>query len=183
MIPKDFVNKYLPYAKEAETSTGISAIVILAQSAIETGWGEKCPGNMMFGIKDTDGLNGNEQLVTTTEYHATANVKYPVIISIKWDKNYKKFKYRVKDWFRKYDTPADSFKDHCKFFFENKRYAKALAVKDNPELFIKEVAAAGYATGPAYSKLWLDVAKMIKKISLNNEKTPNSSIGNSTYQL
>ena len=164
MLPSEFVKKYYPFAKEAEASTGISAIAILSQSALETGWGEKCPGNMMFGIKDTDGVNGNEQLVTTTEWHSTATVKYPVIISITWADKRKLFKYVVKDYFRKYDSPADSFKDHCKFFFENARYKKALEVKSDYSAFINEVAKAGYATGPAYAKLWIDVANMIKKI-------------------
>ena len=68
MKPKDFVVKYYPYAKQIEDELGLSSIAILAQCALESGWGEHAPGNMMFGIKDTDGINGNEQLITTTEY-------------------------------------------------------------------------------------------------------------------
>ena len=81
MNPKQFVKAYLPYAKETETKTGISAIAILTQAALESGWGKVAPNNMFFGIKDTDGVNGNEQLITTTEYTRSAKNPMPVAIS------------------------------------------------------------------------------------------------------
>jgi flagellum-specific peptidoglycan hydrolase FlgJ len=66
--PKEFVGTYYPFAKNAELKTGINAVAILAQAALESGWGKFAPNNMFFGIKDTDGVNENEQLLTTTEY-------------------------------------------------------------------------------------------------------------------
>lgn len=165
MTPKDFVKAYLGYAQEAENKTGISAIAILAQAALESGYGKAAPGNMFFGIKDTDGVNGNEQLLTTTEYSRSANLKFPVIVSITpvIKNGQKYFKYIVKDYFRKYDTPADCFTDHCKFFFTNPRYAKALTVKGDPYKFVEEIAAAGYATAPDYAKLLKSICDSIKK--------------------
>ena len=164
MKPKDFVEKYLPFAKQTEAKTGISAVAILAQAAVESGWGKAAPGNMFFGIKDTDGVNGNEQLITTTEYSTRANLIFPVIVSvtpvIKGGKKY--FKYIVKDYFRKYDTPEQSFTDHAMFFVNNKRYSRAMAVKADPVLFIDEVAKAGYATAPDYAKVLKDVVKTIQ---------------------
>lgn len=154
MKSSDFVAKYLPYAKQTEEKTGIKAEFILAQAALESGWGESAPGNMFFGVKDSDGINGNEQLLTTTEYLKTDKAKFPVVLSIEkvirngaeW------FKYRIKDYFRKYKTPEESFTQHAQFFFKNKRYAKALTFKDNPFRFAEEVAKAGYATDPDYAK-------------------------------
>ena len=165
MKPKEFVQQYYPFAKQTEQKTGISAIAILAQAALESNWGKVAPGNMFFGVKDTDGINGNEQLLTTTEYSRSANLKFPEIISItpvirngqKW------FKYKVKDYFRKYETPEQCFTDHGNFFLKNKRYAKALAVKNDPYKFIDEVAKAGYATAPNYASILKSVAKMIEK--------------------
>lgn len=165
MKPKEFVKNYYPFAKESEVKTGISAIAILAQAALESGWGKAAPGNMFFGIKDTDGINGNEQLLTTTEYSRSANLKFPVILSVtpvirngqKW------FKYRVKDYFRKYDTPEQCFTDHSNFFIKNKRYAKALLVKNDPYKFIEEIAKAGYATAPDYGSVLKDIAKIIEQ--------------------
>jgi hypothetical protein len=58
----------------------------------------------------------------------------------------------VKDWFRAYPSPEACFADHAQFFFKNKRYAKALAVRADPYKFAVAVAQAGYATDPAYAQ-------------------------------
>ncbi len=165
MKPKDFVNSYLAFARQTENKTGISAIAILAQAALESGWGKAAPGNMFFGVKDTDGLNGNEQLVITTEYSRRADLKFPVIISVTpvIRNGQKFFKYLVKDYFRKYKTPEESFTDHANFFFQNKRYKQALTVKADTYKFIDEIAKAGYATAPDYAVTLKSVAHTIEK--------------------
>lgn len=166
MKPKDFVEKFLPFALETEKKTGINALFTLAQAAIESGWGDVAPGNAFFGVKDTDGVNGNEQLLTTTEYSRRMDLKFPVIISIVpvMRNGVKMFKYTIKDYFRKYDTPEECFTEHSQFFLKNKRYAKALEVKEDPYNFADAVARAGYATDPNYAKLLKDVMQMIEKI-------------------
>lgn len=153
MSPKDFKIKYLPFAQESEFKTGINAYATLAQAAEESGWGEHAPGNMFFGIKDTDGINGNEQLIITTEYSKRADLKFEHFIKMEpvvlHDEKF--FKYTIKSYFRKYNTPEESFTDHANFFLRNGRYAEALKVKADPNAFIDEIAKAGYATGPAYA--------------------------------
>lgn len=165
MKPKEFVQQYYPFALKTQQKTGISAVAVLAQAALESGWGKYAPGNMFFGVKDTDGVNGNEQLLQTTEYSRRADLKFPEIISITpvVRNGEKYFKYVVKDYFRKYTTPEECFNDHTKFFFENKRYKKALEVKNDPYKFIDEIAKAGYATAPDYAEILKKVAKMIEK--------------------
>ena len=165
MDAKKFVETYMPFARQTEQKTGISAIAILAQAAVESGWGEIAPGNMFFGVKDTDGINGNEQLITTTEYSRSATLKFPVIISITpvMRNGIKYFKYKVKDYFRKFDTPEESFTLHAQFFLKNKRYAKALAVGKDTMAFIDAIALAGYATDPDYAKVLKSVARKIKQ--------------------
>lgn len=164
MTPGEFIKAFLPYARETEEKSGISAVFILAQAALESAWGSAAPGNMFFGVKDTDGINGNEQLLTTTEYSQRADIKFPEIISIepviRDGKKY--FKYRVKDYFRKYETPGDCFNDHAQFFKVNSRYQFALKVSDDPEQFALQVASAGYATDPEYSDKLITVIRMIK---------------------
>lgn len=164
MTPGEFIKKYLPFALETQDKTGISAVAILAQAALESGWGEKAPGNMFFGVKDTDGINGNEQLLVTTEYSRRADLKFPEIISITpVERNgVKYFKYVVKDYFRRYETPEECFTDHASFFFRNPRYAKALEVKYDPIRFIEEIAKAGYATDPGYADTLKKVAMTIQ---------------------
>jgi len=166
MLPKNFVSSYLPYAQEAQAATGISAVAILAQAALESGWGDRAVGNMFFGIKDTDkGKTGKGQLLVTTEYLKSPDQKklFPEVISVTWNERRKRWKYVVKDWFRKYDSPAGSFKDHAQFFLQNQRYAVAMAHAGDPIRFLQEVAKAGYATAPDYAKILLQLVKMIQK--------------------
>lgn len=164
MTPKEFITKFLPYALETERNTGISALFILAQSALETGWGKSVPGNMMFGVKSKESMPAEKrQLVQTTEILATDKAKFPVIISIE-KRSDGKYKYIVKDWFRKYDTPEESFTDHAKLFLTNKRYAKALEVKTDPYKFAEEVAKAGYATEPTYAERLKKVIRKVEEI-------------------
>ncbi|MCC9072440.1 glucosaminidase domain-containing protein [Flavobacterium sp. F-65] len=165
MKPELFVIKYLPHAKRVEAKNGISAVAILTQAALESAWGDVAPGNMFFGVKDTDGINGNEQLLTTTEYSSKADLKFPEIISkeVVLKNGRKMFKYKVKDYFRKYETPEDCFADHASFFFKNKRYSEALKVKHDHNRFFEEIAKAGYATDPNYANTLKAVAKSITK--------------------
>ncbi|KOS06989.1 hypothetical protein AM493_13825 [Flavobacterium akiainvivens] len=165
MKPAQFVAAHKGFALQTQAKTGIPALVILAQAALESGWGRAAPGNMFFGVKDTDGLNGNEQLITTTEYFRRADVTFPVVISVtpvvrngqKW------FKYKVKDYFRKFESPEESFTHHAQFLLKNKRYAPALKVKHNAYAFIDALAKAGYATAPDYAKTLKAVAKTIER--------------------
>lgn len=161
MTPEQFVKIYLPDAKKSEAKTKFHYLIPLTQGALESGWGSKVVGNNFFGIKDTDGVNGNEQLITTTEYLNSDKVKFPVIIKI--IKVGKKFKYTVKDWFRKYPSAQLAFEDHINFFLRNKRYAEAIKHKHDPERFFDEIAKAGYATAPDYAAQLKAVMKSVIK--------------------
>ena len=165
-MKETFVKKNLPFALETQRKTGISALFILAQAALESGWGKSAPGNMFFGVKDTDGVNGNEQLLTTTEYSKSPNLKFPVVLSVTKEirKGVEWFKYRVKDYFRKYPSPEVSFTDHALFFIRKKRYAKAMQFRDNPYRFAQEVHKAGYATDPDYAEKLTSIIAEIEKI-------------------
>lgn len=169
MTPEEFVSKLLPYALK----TGISALFVLAQAAIESGWGRVAPGNAFFGIKDSDGMNGNEQLLTTTEYSRRSDLKFPVILSVTpvLISGKKYFKYRVKDYFRKYDSPEDCFDDHASFFYRNPRYRPALEVAHDPVQFAIQVSKAGYATDPGYQDTLVKVIRMIEKEIEKQEKS------------
>jgi len=165
MTPKEFVTLLMPHALLAQKNTGIHYLAILAQAAWESGWGKAVPGNMYFGVKDTDGVNGNEQLLITHEYSSRQDLKFPVIISVTpvIRNGRSMFKYKIKDYFRKYATPAECFTDHGNFFIRNKRYTKALAVKNDPVKFFEEIAKAGYATDPNYAANLKKVIQVIQK--------------------
>ncbi|REH00256.1 glycoside hydrolase family 73 protein [Flavobacterium aquicola] len=165
MKPELFVKMNLPHAKQVEAKTGILAVATLTQAALESAWGDVAPGNMFFGVKDTDGVNGNEQLITTSEYTRSAKNPMPFPISstpiIK--NGVKMFKHKGKDYFRKYATPEECFNDHAQFFLKNKRYVKALTVKNDYNRFFEEIAKAGYATDPNYADTLKAVSKSIVK--------------------
>lgn len=163
LTPKDFVTLLSPYAKETEKKSGISASFILAQAALESGWNSSSPKWMFFGVKDTDGLNGNEQLLRTTEYLSHDKVKFPEVISVTWDSTKKLFHYVVKDYFRAYKSPEECFTDHANFFVKNSRYKAALLVKNDPYKFATEIAKAKYATAPDYEQTLHKMIDLIKK--------------------
>ncbi len=168
MNPIDFTKRYWKDAKLSEQHTKVPALFTLGQAAFETGWGEHAPGNMFFGVKDTDGINGNEQLITTTEYLKSSDAKFPVIISKVLDPIKKLYKYTVKTYFRKYATPEESFSDHGLFFIRNSRYKGAFSNCGlNPYCFAEEVAKAGYATGPNYASTLKLIILKIETIAKN----------------
>ena len=162
MTPKDFIKQYKPFALETERKTGISHLFTLAQAALESGWGERTFGNMLFGIKARPETPADKkQLLRTTEVLSSANAVFPKIFSIKKRAD-GKYTYSVLDWFRKYETQEECFTDHAQFFFRNKRYAKALLVRSDPYKFAEEVAKAGYATAPNYADSLKNLIKTIE---------------------
>ena len=147
MTPTEFLNYYAPYAKETEKIYGVPYLVTLSQAALESGYGKHAPGFNFFGVKAGKAWTGPKQLLRTTEYLSSPDVKFPEIISI--TPAGAKYKYVVKDYFRKYNTPTESFNDHAKFLINNQRY-KAAFNTTNALDFAKEVAKAGYATDEQY---------------------------------
>lgn len=164
LTPEQFVEKYYPFAKKTQDKTGIDARFTLAQAALETGWGASAPGNMFFGVKANPAKypESKRQLLTTREVLKSADMEFPVIIS-KTLRSDGRWNYVVKDWFRKYETPEESFTDHAIFFYDNKRYKSALEVKENPYLFAEEISKAGYATDPNYAESLKAVIRKIER--------------------
>ena len=152
---KQYFDKYYPSALQCQEETDIPAMATLAQSAMESAWGEKIPGNMFFGIKAGSGWRGKKQLITTREVLSKGNVKFPKIISIVKRVD-GKYDYRVEDWFRAYDSAAESFADHGRFLLSQPRYHNAIGIHD-PKQFADEIAKAGYATDPNYAKTWKQI--------------------------
>ncbi|MFJ1431960.1 glycoside hydrolase family 73 protein [Capnocytophaga canimorsus] len=160
---KTFVEKYKNFALSTEQKTGIKAVFTLAQAGLESGWGKSAPGNMFFGVKATKSTpKDKRQLLRTTEVLSSPNVAFPEIISVTQRPD-GRYRYVVKDWFVKYDSPEDCFTNHANFFLKNKRYAKALAVKHDPYKFAEEIAKAGYATAPNYAESLKKTIQVIEK--------------------
>jgi flagellar protein FlgJ len=67
-IGADFIATIYPKAKEVSQKTGIALELILAQAAVETGWGTRIKGNNLFNIKADKSWTGETVEFVTTEY-------------------------------------------------------------------------------------------------------------------
>lgn len=163
-MTKNFIEKYKQAALDASAQNGINYLIILTQAAHESAFGKYAFGNNFFGIKHGKNWKGKKQLLRTTEYSINPNLTFPEIISktLVTKKGKQLWEYKIRDYFRAYDTPAEGFLDHGNFLISNKRYATALTFKDNPEKFFLEVAKAGYATDPRYAEKLIEVYRLIK---------------------
>lgn len=144
MTVEQFIKATFNAALNVERKYKLSGIACMAQCAQETGWGKSVVGNMYFGIKAGTSWKGKKQLLWTHEYINDVRTK-------------------VQAWFRAYDTVEESFEDWAKLISSNPRYREALKYTDNPELFITEIAKAGYATDPNYAKSIISIINIIKK--------------------
>lgn len=166
-----FVRSHYPAAAAVESRTLVPAVFILAQAALESGWGKAAPGNALFGVKDRDGINGNEQLLTTTEYSRRRDLKFPEIISVTpvVIGGVRMYRYRIRDYFRAYESVEECFADHARLL-RTRRYIGALEVRDDVFEYARRIAAAGYATDPNYATKLASVIRriqgVIKRLSL-----------------
>lgn len=137
-----FITNKIQVAKFVKNKWRIPISVLIAQAALETGWGTSVVNNAYFGIKGRSSASGASTTFATTEY---INGK----------------KVSVTDTFRAYKDFADSADDYGRFLNQNNRYAKCFLFRDDPIKFSAQVALAGYATDPLY-------ANKISSIILSN---------------
>jgi len=180
-----YVRLAYPYALEAHKKyPKVPVNLILTQSALESAYGKASPGNMFFGVKANKNWQGDKQLLRTTEILPKGSgYSFPEVISItKLPSG--KYRWVVRDWFRKYPTPLGSFEDYCKLLY-SPRYAKALAKSPNLNAMIagttdiyyndpqfsdiSGIKEAGYATDPGY------VPKVQKLALLINDAMRNAA--------
>lgn len=150
--PEDFLGYLKPYAEQAAEVLGMDVSVLLAQSALETGWGKHVPRRAdgtssfnLFGIKADRGWDGDRVSVGTLEYRNGVAQ-------------------REQAKFRAYASPADSFIDYVAFLRRNPRYRDALESASGEE-FIRGLQRAGYATDPAYANKVLGIRDRMQALS------------------
>lgn len=165
-MKQNFYNRFIDYALKAEQKTGIPHLFLLAQSALETAWGKKAPGNMYFGVKATKNTPENKkQLLKTTEYSKDGNLVFPQIISKKKIAN-GSYEYIVKDWFRKFNSAEESWDFQGEFLSKLDRYKKAISLhKNDPYKFAEYIAGAGYATASNYATSLKTIIKEMENFS------------------
>lgn len=149
---EQFVATLLPMAEKAARRLGVEPRYLVAQAALETGWGKSMirqqdgsNSHNLFGIKAT-GWKGESAQVTTTEYvngQATRQVA----------------------GFRAYDSFEQSFEDYVSLLQNNDRYRTALQVAStsgDSAGFVRELQKAGYATDPNYARKINQIAQKMQ---------------------
>lgn len=148
LSPAEFTRLFGPVAREASRTSGVPASIILAQAALETGWGGSTIGDArnLFGIKGT-GPAGSISVPTREVINGRSVT--------------------VQANFRKYNTWAESIADHGRLL-QTSRYAPAMAVRNNPDEFARQLQRCGYATDPNYANLLISIMRSNNLYQYNN---------------
>ncbi len=134
-----FVADLLPDARTAARQLGVSAELLIAQAALETGWGKRAMlhadgrnGFNLFGIKAGAEWRGDTMRKASLEYHDG-------LLQSETSR------------FRAYSSPAQSLADYAEFIQSSPRYAPVVESAANDQEYIRGIHAAGYATDPDYA--------------------------------
>lgn len=133
MKPLEFVDAVREGALRSMREYGVPASFIVAQAALESGWGRSRlaqEANNLFGIK-AHGWSGPVIELPTREF-----------LDGEWQ--------TVTAAWRRYDSYSDSIMDHGRFLRGHLRYSRAFTVSD-PRMFAVKIHEAGYATDPDYA--------------------------------
>jgi len=137
--PESFLQKLYPLAKRSARELGVQPEVLLAQAALETGWGSavirKTDGSSshnLFNIKADSRWDGGSAQVATLEYRGGIAQKEQAR-------------------FRTYDSYEQSFADYVDFIKNSPRYSEAVKHAANSDRYVEELQTAGYATDPLYA--------------------------------
>lgn len=143
--PVEFIRSLLPAARKAASSLGLDPLALIAQAALETGWGKRMIKTAngdnsfnLFGIKASRNWQGDTAVVDTLEYRQGVARKEQAK-------------------FRAYESPEQSLKDYTDFIGNSLRYQQAVAAATEPAAYFSELQAAGYATDPNYAQKIMSV--------------------------
>ncbi|MFQ5643475.1 MAG: flagellar assembly peptidoglycan hydrolase FlgJ [Thiogranum sp.] len=136
---EDFVRELWPHAQRTAQALGTRPEALVAQAALETGWGQKMIHTAegrnsfnLFGIKADAQWQGERAVTETVEFRDG-------------------LMRRERASFRAYPSLADSFADYADFLKSNPRYREALQADSDAPAFVRALSQAGYATDPEYS--------------------------------
>ena len=138
--PEQFVQSLFPLAQQVASEIGIDPSVLVAQAALETGWGKYMPTNTdgsssfnLFGIKADSRWDGESSVVNTLEFKNGVAA-------------------REKAAFRAYGSYQESLQDYVSFVSGNPRYQPALEKVSDGPAYLEQLQLAGYATDPEYAQ-------------------------------
>jgi flagellar protein FlgJ len=133
-----FVQKVLPTIQRAAQALGVNPLGMLAQAALETGWGQRMPRTAdgspslnLFGVKAGDSWAGARAVADTVEISGGVATQRRTA-------------------FRAYSSIEDSVSDFTKLLANSPRYRETVAAGASAQSYVEGIAKAGYATDPEY---------------------------------
>jgi peptidoglycan hydrolase FlgJ len=142
-----FIDAMRPAATRAAEQLGVAPESIIAQAALETGWGMSLPADASgssfnyFGVKAAGQANAVN--ATTTEYSGgRATVQ--------------------SQQFQRYDSLTDSVAGYTQLIGGHARYAAARGTGDDVHAFATALQRGGYATDPAYVEKLVATAALVR---------------------
>ncbi|MGC9185800.1 MAG: flagellar assembly peptidoglycan hydrolase FlgJ [Thiomonas sp.] len=128
---RQFIASILPSVQAAARQLGVTPVAILAQAALETGWGRHTPGNNVFGVKAGPGWNGATVQSLTQEFsNGVASVGSAA--------------------FRAYQTVSESVQNYAALLAQP-RYRAVRGQGNDISAFAAALQRSGYATDPQYA--------------------------------
>ncbi len=136
--PAEFVSRVMPSIRRAASALGVDPKGMLAQAALETGWGQRMPravdgssSHNMFGIKA--GTEWSGARATADSMEVINGVATP-----------------RRTAFRAYASVEDSINDFANLLKNSPRYKDVIAGGGSAESYIAAMGSSGYATDPDY---------------------------------
>jgi flagellar protein FlgJ len=137
--PAEFVHRMMPPIRRIAAVLGVDPMGILAQAALETGWGQRMPrhadgssSHNMFGIKAGDEWTGARASADSME--VADGVATP-----------------RRTTFRAYGSIEESVNDFASLLKSSPRYRDVIAAGSSAAGYIASMAKSGYATDPDYA--------------------------------
>jgi len=153
-----FINIVRPYAEKAATRLGTEPDILIAQAALETGWGQAVQrhndgssGFNLFNIKANNHWQGPIVSKNTVEYKNGIAV-------------------REHSKFRAYNSIDESFNDYVNFLQSSSRYDQVLKTPHDARAYITGLANSGYATDPAYANKIMNIMQRDVSPHINADK-------------
>jgi flagellar protein FlgJ len=129
---EQFAQNLAPALEQAGRRLGVSPRVLLAQAALETGWGHSVVGNNIFGIKAGASWSGATVAANTHEMTGGRLVAH-------------------RDSFRSYDSVGQAVDDYVALVSASDRYRAALGAGDDAATYARALTGGGYATDRDYA--------------------------------
>ena len=138
--PAAFARDIWPHAERAGRKLNVAPEAIVAQAALETGWGKHVMSDNdggasfnLFGIKSGSGWSGDRVVRDTLEFEGGVPQ-------------------RQQAKFRSYDSVAAAFSDYGDFLTANPRYSDVRNHGSDAAGFARALQDSGYATDPHYAQ-------------------------------